>query len=496
MSDDAAPEIEPPALPPSAPVCSIELGFPPGLKPHWRVLGAVAGARRKPRPLRLLWHDTPGRDLARHQLSLCKENNLWRLAALRPNKQHVWPPLGLPPVITQTANAEDLGLPDAPLAPVASFAGQACTVEITNDHGTVAIRWLDGQLQCVVDTLPIARLTLSGPPEAVRVLALALADQGACVPLASMAGSALALAEHTPPVARHKGASHVPEGANLADGMAFAIGQLVDAALYWASEIPLAATSEPVHQMRVAVRRLRSLLGMVRKADMGALWRTTKIQLRDLACELGEAREWDVFLEGTGAEMIQAWPGDPRITTLIGRATKRRAAVYATLRADLASPKMRRLAMELALFATLRLFVVPDDLFWQTDIRAFAAHALRRRARNLLAAGEDLAALPLPALHEVRKNAKRLRYGAEFVGDFWGGKATRKYLERLGELQEALGEINDAVSVEPLLAKLGPCGFAAGMAVGIATERSMPALQDAQNAWDKLCASDGFWEEN
>jgi triphosphatase len=496
MSEDAAPEIEPPALPSPEPVYVIELGFPPDTKPNWRVLGAVAGTRRKPRPLRLLWHDTPGRDLARHQLALCKENDLWRLSALRPNKQHAWPPLGLPPVILETANSEDLGLPDAPLAPVASFAGQARAVEITHDHGTVAIRWVDGQLQGVADTAPIARLSLSGPPAAVRVLALALADQGAFVPLASMAASAVALAEHAPPVARHKGASYVPEGANLADGMAFVIGQLVDAAFYWASEIPLAATPEPVHQMRVAVRRLRSLLGMVRKADMGALWRTTKTQLGDLARELGEAREWDVFLEGTGAEMIQAWPDDPRVTTLIGRATKRRAAVYATLRANLASPQMRRLAMELALFATLRLFTVPDDLFWQTDIRTFAAHALRRRARKLLAAGEDLAALPLPALHEVRKNAKRLRYGTEFFADFWGGKATRKYLERLGELQEALGEINDAVSVEPLLAKLGPCGFAAGMAVGIATERSMPALQDAQNAWRKLCAGEGFWEES
>ncbi len=96
-------------------------------------------------------------------------------------------------------------------------------------------------------------------------------------------------------------------------------------------------------------------------------------------------------------------------------------------------------------------------------------------------------------MHEIRKNAKRLRYGCELFATFYGGKPVRKYLERLSELQEALGEINDTTSLEPLLAGLGNAGFAAGVAVGMATERSRPALKEAQRAWSKLRAAEEFW---
>lgn len=509
MSGDAAEDLAAPRAPDDAarseilaaagPIYHIDLEFPAAQMPHWKALGEVTGARRRAKRVAVIWHDTPDNELAKHQLALSEQAGIWRLVALRPGK-HGWPPASLPPVIAEAADQADLGLglglalTFAP-APVASFVGVQRNVEIAGEAGNVAAAWISGNLRAVVDEIAVARIELAGPREALRAMASQLAEQGASVPLASTAAQAIALAEHAVPAARHKGAAEVPGDTNVADGLAFAIGQLVDAALYWAARISTATDPEPVHQMRVAVRRLRSLLSAPRKPAVGPLWLATKSMLGDLARELGEAREWDVFLHGVGAEMAQLWPQDRRIGLLLARARKRRDAGYATLRDDLASARMRRIAVELALFAKLRPFEAEGDPeFWAMDCREFAVEALTRLRRKLFASGDDLTPLAPLELHELRKKAKRLRYGGELFASFWNGKAARKYLERIGELQEALGQVNDAASLEQLLAGLGARGFAAGVAVGIAAAHAKPALKQAQAVWRKLVASDEYWK--
>jgi len=279
MSEDAGETSAAPSL-----VYRIELGFPPGAAPHWKALGSVAGARKRPQTERILWHDTPGGELARHHLALAEQNGAWSLTALRPGK-HPWPPACLPPSLAEAIDRDALGLSlQQDPAPIASFTGERRTLEITRgDHAVTAV-WSEGRIRGVIDEQPIARIVLTGALEALEQMALALADQGAFVPLASLAAQAIATAEHASPAPRHKGAAHVPEGCNAGDGLALAIGQLVDAMLHWAAAIPTATTSEPVHQMRVAVRRLRSLLGAPRKEVTGSLWHGTRTMLRALAC--------------------------------------------------------------------------------------------------------------------------------------------------------------------------------------------------------------------
>ncbi len=51
--------------------------------------------------------------------------------------------------------------------------------------------------------------------------------------------------------------------------------------------------------------------------------------------------------------------------------------------------------------------------------------------------------LPVDEQHRVRKRLKRLRYLAEFTGPLWAGKAQRRYLRALEPAQDALGLHND-----------------------------------------------------
>jgi triphosphatase len=55
----------------------------------------------------------------------------------------------------------------------------------------------------------------------------------------------------------------------------------------------------------------------------------------------------------------------------------------------------------------------------------------------------------------MRIRVKKLRYAAEYLGEVFASKRTRKYLRRLVSLQDALGTLNDTVVAEHLLEQAG-----------------------------------------
>jgi CHAD domain-containing protein len=97
---------------------------------------------------------------------------------------------------------------------------------------------------------------------------------------------------------------------------------------------------------------------------------------------------------------------------------------------------------------------------------------------------------PDDALHDVRIRAKRARYAAEAVRPVVGAPAAR-LASRLGDLQDALGELNDAVVITARLEALTPMltstgGFTAGRVSGILTERALEHRSAWQSAWRRV----------
>ena len=64
-------------------------------------------------------------------------------------------------------------------------------------------------------------------------------------------------------------------------------------------------------------------------------------------------------------------------------------------------------------------------------------------------------------LHEIRKTAKRARYAAEAVRPV-RGKSARRLARTMEDVQEVLGEHQDAVTARPVLRDLGVRAFLAG----------------------------------
>jgi CHAD domain-containing protein len=324
------------------------------------------------------------------------------------------------------------------------------------------------------------------------------------VPRAGLAADAIALARGEAPAPRHLGAPDVVPGLSVADALVLVTGHLADVILHWAPLAPIGEAPQPVHQMRVAVRRLRSALSLFRRAAAGASgagWGDLGAQVKVLADRLGAARDWDVFTHGTAPAVRDAFAADKRVAALLAAAGRKRVAAYAALRDYLASETWRHLALRLALLPTARPWAdAPDPAqaaLLAGPASAYAAQALRRQYKLLTRAGADFAALSPDARHEVRKQAKKLRYAVEFVAPLFAAKPARRFLLRLETLQEALGTVNDAHVAADLMGQLGggaDRAFAAGAVQGYLAAHTAKAAAEGAKAWSKFARQEIFWE--
>ncbi|MEI6160474.1 MAG: CHAD domain-containing protein, partial [Roseococcus sp.] len=240
------------------------------------------------------------------------------------------------------------------------------------------------------------------------------------------------------------------------------------------------------------IRRLRSLLKLFRPVVDGPGWREWDAQLRDLAQALGAARDWDVFLLGIGPGTLAALEGDSRIKRLLGAATRERDSAYAALAAFLDSADFRR-----TIWLGLQLGQIRPSAVLEQPLAPFAAELLRKRWKRLKKGGAAMEELDSSALHEMRLDAKRLRYAAEPFAALCPGRAAKRFTKRLAELQEALGLANDATVARHLAARLAGRGageFAIGTVTGFAAGRAEGSRIAAIAAWKALRKVGSFWK--
>jgi hypothetical protein len=199
-----------------------------------------------------------------------------------------------------------------------------------------------------------------------------------------------------------------------------------------------------------------------------------------------------VFLMGIGPGTLAALEGDARVKRLLAAAGRERDAAYAALGDFLASPAFRA-----AIFEGMRLGLLHPPPPADPPLAPFAAAVLRKRWKRLKKAGAAMQELDATALHEMRLDAKRLRYAAEPFAALWPGRAARRFTKRLAELQEALGLANDATVAGQLARRLagrGAGGFAIGTVTGFAAGRAEGSRIAATAAWKGLRQAGPFWK--
>lgn len=264
---------------------------------------------------------------------------------------------------------------------------------------------------------------------------------------------------------------------------------------------------EALHQLRVAIRRLRSAASLFKKVVSDAESRSILSELKRLSGPFGEARNLDVFLAETLPAERERRPNEPGILNLEAQLEAKRADAHASVRKQLRSPEWRRLVLDLVAWADAGRWLSPegskDARRLGKSARKVAAKELSRRFSKVARQGARLEKISVERRHKVRIEAKKLRYGAEFfAGLFPGEKQTdqrRAFVKALKRMQGRLGDLNDAANGKELLGDAADeldgrlSLFAAGMASADLERSTEEKIAAASAAYQDFMSAQPFW---
>jgi CHAD domain-containing protein len=210
---------------------------------------------------------------------------------------------------------------------------------------------------------------------------------------------------------------------------------------------------EGVHDVRVAVRRLRSALALLEDApgfESGDLKRWRR-RLKELAAALGAVRDMDVQLERLAAYR-DAHPGlSAGLHPIWDRMTHERAQGRREMFDALDGGKIRDALRALHEFATEQAEEHGDEEI--ILVRHFAGGAIWRRYEAVLRYECALPPESAPVLHEVRIVCKRMRYALEMFSHALGAGAD-PLIAVLVATQDCLGAHQDCVVARGYLQRL------------------------------------------
>jgi inorganic triphosphatase YgiF len=234
-----------------------------------------------------------------------------------------------------------------------------------------------------------------------------------------------------------------------------------------------------LHQLRVGLRRLRSVLRAFGPEDP-----VRDAALATLFAALGGTRDADVLGQTLAPALADAatagWPGGLPAPAADGAAPM---DVVQALRA----PGTTRLWLLLLALTVPAAEPGGDPLPWGP----VALNVLRRWHRRARRDAGRWPQLDEASRHALRKRLKRLRYLMEFAGGLWPNKAMKAEAAALRRLQDTLGRWNDLIVARQTLAALPASpvrDFAAGWAAAELRHADAACARDAA-AWRALKGS-------
>jgi CHAD domain-containing protein len=216
----------------------------------------------------------------------------------------------------------------------------------------------------------------------------------------------------------------------------------------------LAGEVESLHQMRVGLRRLRAAMAMVK--DMVQLPELLAGEVEWLAGELGDARNWDVFIESLLPGLPVPDEHKPALARVEVAAREEAERHRARVRAAVGGPRYTGLMLGLGAWIAgegWRAGGAPAGALERKVSKTaprlvqHAAARVRKRAR-----GVDLQ--HPESLHRVRIAAKKERYAREFFEALSHGKKETRRHDMLSGMQDELGLLNDGVVARALVGQL------------------------------------------
>lgn len=218
---------------------------------------------------------------------------------------------------------------------------------------------------------------------------------------------------------------------------------------------PAPERPKDIHALRVGIRRLRVGLDIFRKSVGKPRRSRIDAELAWVMGKLGPVREWDVLAADLEDAPSTARHERTRALLRVAMAERRKKSLH-ELQDALAGDRALRLRRALV---GVRRLVTDADLPEGAEadrerVRRRSRAALEKRVRKF---GEHMEAAnggDAEALHDLRLQAKKLRYTIELVKRACPDVRVERPLETLVDLQDRLGAEQDAVVERERLAAL------------------------------------------
>jgi len=216
---------------------------------------------------------------------------------------------------------------------------------------------------------------------------------------------------------------------------------LVNKAIEQASGLQKGADAEKMHKLRVALRRLRTLLWAYRPVLDERFDNRQRAVFKSLADTAGDTRNWDILIGLTEKD------SDPGLVTAF---RKRRDQT-----AKKSARSIRKSDVDKILHnAVGKTNSQLERSEQQTPLGKFArkrVEAAEKQLKKRMRHAADAGASDYASYHDVRKAGKKVRYLIEFFDPLLKEKQ-RKGLKDLKRLQKHFGALNDVVASRTLLA--------------------------------------------
>jgi triphosphatase len=270
-----------------------------------------------------------------------------------------------------------------------------------------------------------------------------------------------------------------------------------------------------LHQMRVALRRLRAAMSLFSAVASDDRIEAIKSELRWLARELGPARDLDTLILEVIAPLRKRHKNEPGLASIGKMFARKRLKLYRQVETAVQSDRFRTLVLDTAEWVEAGPWSSLEDplkrAYREMPIEFYAAEQLSRRCKRIRRRGKSIGNLNAEQLHRLRIQVKKARYATDFFSSVYPGKKSakqfRKIRSSLMQLQNSLGRLNDIVTHKALFSNIianrakglteeqsRQRAFAAGLIIGDQQAQVQKLRDRAAKAFSRFSDAKAFWK--
>lgn len=259
---------------------------------------------------------------------------------------------------------------------------------------------------------------------------------------------------------------------------------------------------EGVHQMRVALRRMRAVITTYKNMLPKGCFENLSRDLKAAGTVMSPARDWDVFLDEILSDVESGIDPQPALHVLRKKAQSRRDKAYDQVMQMIRSADYARLLTDALYWVGTQPWVTAQHNPLEIPAVKTAEAVLARHHKRVLKVGQGLRTMSTDQRHQLRIAIKKARYAAEFFAVLYPRNRAAPYLRRLRALQNGLGHLNDLATAQRLMAELATgtrgknahaLNRAAGLVEGWYTHADHIREDALLKAWAAFARGKVFW---